>query len=235
MLEPILFGSKIFFLVLLFFFIIMIVRSLSRDLNRGAEPIGMPAKPVAPVAPQRASRAAPVPGVKAPAPAEPRPKAAAPAPVPGPLGAAAAGPLMAPVKPVTPAPDMEAHKDPEPVPEAPRQAPETDSSTREFDYLVTKLTPRLVVQRSKFLEDGKVFELKGGATIGRSPRSQIVLPDDYVSSTHARIFARKQFLFLEDLGSTNGTFIDGRRVEGEQQIKPGQEIVIGDTIFRYEE
>ncbi|MDO8736684.1 MAG: FHA domain-containing protein [Thermoleophilia bacterium] len=195
----------------------------------------MPAKPVAPVAPQRASRAAPVPGVKAPAPAEPRPKAAAPAPVPGPLGAAAAGPLMAPVKPVTPAPDMEAHKDPEPVPEAPRQAPETDSSTREFDYLVTKLTPRLVVQRSKFLEDGKVFELKGGATIGRSPRSQIVLPDDYVSSTHARIFARKQFLFLEDLGSTNGTFIDGRRVEGEQQIKPGQEIVIGDTIFRYEE
>jgi len=139
------------------------------------------------------------------------------------------------VIPVKPAAEKEVAKDDKASPVVAKPAPETDSSTREFDYLVTKLTPRLVVQHSKFLEDGKIFELKGGATIGRSPHSQIVLPDDYVSSTHARIFARRQFLFLEDLGSTNGTFIDGRRVDGEQQIKPGQEIVIGDTIFRYEE
>ncbi|MBI5870892.1 MAG: FHA domain-containing protein [Actinobacteria bacterium] len=197
----------------------------------------MPAKPAAPVAPPRASRAAPVPGVKAPAPVAPPPRAATPPPA-APVSVppvSAAGPVAPPVKPAAPVPGKDARKDREPAPETPRTAPETDSSTREFDYLVTKLTPRLVVQHSKFLEDGKVFELKGGATIGRSPRSQIVLPDDYVSSTHARIFARKQFLFLEDLGSTNGTFIDGRRIEGEQQIKPGQEIVIGDTIFRYEE
>ena len=111
--------------------------------------------------------------------------------------------------------------DRERAPERPAPAPEADSSTREFDYLVTKLKPRLVVQHSKVIDDGTVFELKGGATIGRSPRSQIVLPDDYVSSTHARIFARKQFLFLEDLGSTNGTFIDGRRVEGEHPDQAG--------------
>jgi len=227
MLEPILFGSKILFLVLLYLFIFMIVRRLSRDLTRGEEPIGMPSKPVAPVAAPRASRAAPVPGVGTPAPVAHPPQAAQPVP--------AAGPSAPRAKPVTPAPGMDARKDRERIPEAPKPAPETDSSTREFDYLVTKLTPRLVVQRSKFMEDGTVFELKGGATIGRSPRSQIVLPDDFVSSTHARIFARKQFLFLEDLGSTNGTFIDGRRIEGEHQIKPGQEIVIGGTIFRYEE
>lgn len=232
MLEPILFGSKILFLVLLYIFIFMIVRRLARDLSRGEEPIGMPAKPVAPVAPARASRAMPVPGASAPAPMPPKQPAVPPRPAPP---VAAAGPIAPPVKPVVPEPDKDAGSDKELVPEPPKAAPETDSSTREFDYLVTKLVPRLVVQRSKFLEDGKVFELKGGATIGRSPRSQIVLPDDYVSSTHARIFARKQFLFLEDLGSTNGTFIDGRRIEGEHQIKPGQEIVIGDTIFRYEE
>ncbi|MHB8792995.1 MAG: FHA domain-containing protein [Thermoleophilia bacterium] len=234
MLEPILFGSKILFLVLLYLFIFMIVRRLARDLNRGEEPIGMPSKPAAPVAPIRASRASPVPGVRTPA-----PKAAPPQAAPSAPPVTATGPVAPAVKPVTPIPGKDARKDSEPVPEAPKPAPktapETDSSTREFDYLVTKLTPRLVVQHSKFLEDGKIFELKGGATIGRSPRSQIVLPDDYVSSTHARIFARKQFLFLEDLGSTNGTFIDGRRIEGEHQIKPGQEIVIGDTIFRYEE
>jgi pSer/pThr/pTyr-binding forkhead associated (FHA) protein len=100
---------------------------------------------------------------------------------------------------------------------------------------VSQIQPRLVVLHSKVIPDGKIFKLKGGATIGRSPRSDIVLEDDYVSSTHARIFARRQFLYLEDLGSTNGTVIDGRRVEGEAQIKPGQEIVIGDTIFRFEE
>lgn len=227
MLEPILLGSKILFLVLLYLFIFMIVRRLSRDLNRGEEPIGMPSRPVAPVAPARASRAAPVPGVSSPAPAVPPSQAMKPVP--------ATGPLTPPAKPITPAAAMAARGDRERAPEAPKPAPEAESSTREFDYLVTKLVPRLVVQRSKFLEDGKVFELKGGATIGRSPRSQIVLPDDFVSSTHARIFARKQFLFLEDLGSTNGTFIEGRRIEGEHQIKPGQEIVIGGTIFRYEE
>ncbi len=108
-------------------------------------------------------------------------------------------------------------------------------NTSEFDFLTARIKPRLVVQHSKILEDGKTFRLKGGATIGRSPRSDIVLEDDYVSSTHARIFARRQFLFLEDLGSTNGTFVDGRRVDGEAQIRPGQDIVIGDTVFRYEE
>jgi len=207
MLEPILFGSKILFLVLLYFFIFMIVRRLSRDLRSGEEPIGMPAHP------------APAPRLAAPV------QAPAEAPATS-MEVPAAAP---PVTPVTAPP-----RDRQRVPEAATE-PEVDSSTREFDYLVNKLNPRLVVQHSKILEDGTVFVIKGGATIGRSPRSQIVLEDEFVSSTHARIFARKQFLYLEDLGSTNGTFIDGRRLEGERQIKPGQEIVIGDTIFRFEE
>lgn len=183
MLEPVLLGFKILFLLLLYLFIYRIVRSLGRDLAQSAGPAAMPAPAAAPRA--------------APAPARPR-AARTPAP---------AGPT-------------------EPV---------EVGSTREFDYLVSKLQPRLVVQHSKVIEDGKVFKLKGGATIGRSPGSDIVLPDEYVSQTHARIFVRKQFLFIEDIGSTNGTFVDGRRIEGEHQIKPGQEIVLGDTIFRYEE
>ena len=195
MLEPVLFGSKILFLLLLYLFIFMIVRRLSGDLGRGAEPIAMPLKPETPVA----------------------------APAPRPM------PAQTPA-PVTPPPRERAPLQPKPAPAEP-----VDSSTREFDYLVSKLRPRLVVQHSKVIDDGKVFQIKSGVTIGRSPRSQIALPDEYVSQTHARIFARRQFLFIEDLGSTNGTFIDGRRIEGEHQIKPGQEIVIGDTIFRYEE
>ncbi|MCL4472332.1 MAG: FHA domain-containing protein [Actinobacteria bacterium] len=213
MLEPVLFGSKILFLVLLYLFIFVIVRRLSRDLRRGEEPIGMPAR--------SAQAASPV-SAPPPAPSA-RPM---PAPAPAAPAASASGPA---VVPVARPPKRSRERAPEAAPKEP------DTSTREFDYLVTQLKPRLVVQHSKVVEDGQVFEVKGGATIGRSPRSQIVLPDDFVSSTHARIFARKQFLFLEDLGSTNGTFIDGRRIEGELQIKPGQEIVIGDTIFRFEE
>lgn len=215
MTEPILFGAKVFFLLLLYFFIFRIVRSLTKDLRLGAEPISMPARPAetAPVAPPPVpSSQLPLPGVQDTAVGlKVEPAAVAAAAAAG--GAPAAGRTR--------------------QPEARREEP--DAGTREFDYLYNQLKPRLVVQHSKVLEDGAVFELKGGATIGRSPASQIVLIDEYVSSTHARVFARKQFLFLEDLGSTNGTFIDGRRLEGESQIKPGQEIVIGDTIFRYEE
>ena len=210
MLEPVLFGAKVLFLVLLYFFIFRIVRGLAKDLSRGGEPISMPARPaVAATPPDQGSGMAPAPVASGPAPAI--------APEPMPMEQAAAMPARTA------------------RPEAGASRSETDSSTREFDYLYNKLKPRLVVQHSKVVDDGKIFEIKGGVTIGRSPASQISLPDEFVSSTHARIFARKQFFFLEDLGSTNGTYIDGRRIEGEHQIKPGQEIVIGDTIFRYEE
>ena len=149
-------------------------------------------------------------------------------PAPSPVRAA---PVAAAAMPPKPAPMVRGERRPE------RAGASEDEvgNTSEFDYLTAKIKPRLIVQHSKVVDSGKVYRLKGGATIGRSPRSDIVLDDSYVSSTHARIFSRRQFLFLEDLGSTNGTYVDGRRVSGDVQIKPGQEIVIGDTIFRYEE
>lgn len=186
MLEPILLGLKVLFLILLYLFIYRVVRSLARDLSGTAAA-------VPPAMPPRPAQTGPPPGAAAKPPATATPPAAGPS------------------------------------------APADVGKTGEFEYLVAKIQPRLVVQHSKVIDSGKVFKLKGGATIGRSSASDIVLPDDYVSQTHARVFARKQFLYIEDLGSTNGTFIDGRRIEGERQIKPGQEIVLGDTVFRYEE
>lgn len=188
MLEPILFGAKILFLLLLYLFIYRIVRSLARDLSRGAEPVS--------------------------------------------IGAGnAAAPSAPAARPPRPAPPS--REDRSPI--KPKAMPPDADTTGEFEYLVTQITPRLVVLQSKIIDSGAEFKLKKGTTIGRSPRSEIVLPDEFVSQTHARIFSRKQFMFIEDLGSTNGTIVDGRKIEGEHQIKPGQEIVIGDTIFRYEE
>jgi pSer/pThr/pTyr-binding forkhead associated (FHA) protein len=94
--------------------------------------------------------------------------------------------------------------------------------------------PRLVVEESPLLEPGTEFPLEGWVTIGRSPISDIVLDDSFVSSTHARLVPRGQLWFVEDLGSTNGTFVDGRETQ-EAQLKLDTRVRIGETTFLYEE
>jgi len=96
------------------------------------------------------------------------------------------------------------------------------------------IRPRLVVQESPVLAVGTEFPLEGWVTIGRSPVSDIVLDDSYVSSTHARVVPRGQLWYIEDLGSTNGTFVDGREVQ-EAQLKLDTHVRIGATTFLYEE
>ena len=81
---------------------------------------------------------------------------------------------------------------------------------------------------------GTEVKLEGWIMIGRSPASDLVLDDPFVSQTHARVVPRGQLHFVEDLGSTNGTFVNGREVV-EAQLLLDTEVRIGETIFRYEE
>jgi predicted component of type VI protein secretion system len=98
------------------------------------------------------------------------------------------------------------------------------------------LDPRLIVESSDGLEVGRVIALEGGMTIGRSEASGISIPDDqFVSHMHARIMRRGAYHFVEDLGSTNGTFLNDRRIEQDAQLKVHDELRIGQTILRYEE
>jgi hypothetical protein len=98
------------------------------------------------------------------------------------------------------------------------------------------LDPRLVVETSDSIEVGRVIALEGGMTIGRSEASGISIPDDqFVSHMHARIMRRGAYHFVEDLGSTNGTFLNDRRIEQDAQLKVHDELRIGRTILRYEE
>jgi len=62
-----------------------------------------------------------------------------------------------------------------------------------------------------------------------------VLDEQFVSSTHARFIPRGSFYYVEDLGSTNGTYVNEKRVSGEAQLKLDSRVRIGETIFRYEE
>jgi hypothetical protein len=95
--------------------------------------------------------------------------------------------------------------------------------------------PLLSVVAAMGYEPGTQFELGEGATLGRSPSADIRIDDPFASSAHARIFPRGQFMYIEDMGSTNGTYLNGRQLRTPQQLKVSDSIRIGDTEYRYEE
>ena len=96
------------------------------------------------------------------------------------------------------------------------------------------INPRLIVESSPIVPPGVMFPLQGWVTVGRAPTSDIVLDENYVSSTHARFVPRGQFYVVEDLGSTNGTFVNEKPVT-EAQLRFESRVRIGETVFRYEE
>ncbi|MCS6712076.1 FHA domain-containing protein [Brachybacterium sp. EF45031] len=65
--------------------------------------------------------------------------------------------------------------------------------------------------------------------IGRAPECTLVLDDDYASNRHARVYRQGEDWYVEDLGSTNGTMVSGRRIEGAVPFKPGAQVRIGRT------
>jgi len=74
---------------------------------------------------------------------------------------------------------------------------------------------------------GMTFVLHpGSTTVGRHPDSDIFLDDVTVSRHHCRFVATKEGLDLEDAGSTNGTYVNGKRVD-EARLGPGDEVLIG--------
>ena len=85
------------------------------------------------------------------------------------------------------------------------------------------INPRLVVEESPIVPPGVIFPLEGWITVGRAPTSDIVLDEQFVSSTHARLVPRGQFYYVEDLGSTNGTFVNEKASDGgaAQARQPG--------------
>ncbi len=98
-------------------------------------------------------------------------------------------------------------------------------------------TPELVVEDSDILAPETRFDLKDGATsVGRSSASDVVLKsDDYASGSHAQLTRHGGLIYVEDLGSTNGTFVNGRKTVGATPVRNGDSVRVGSTTFRYEE
>jgi hypothetical protein len=97
------------------------------------------------------------------------------------------------------------------------------------------VSPRLSVVAAMGHGAGTTFDVGDGATMGRSDGAEIRVDDPFASSAHARIFSRGEYMYLEDMGSTNGTYLNGRQVRSTERLKPADVIRIGDSEYRYEE
>lgn len=91
-------------------------------------------------------------------------------------------------------------------------------------------TPQLVVIEPAELF-GTVHPLETESSIGRAAGCQITLDDTYSSQIHARVFTRDGTWQVEDLGSTNGTWLNRQKVSGPMVIKPGDRLQIGNTVM----
>jgi hypothetical protein len=97
--------------------------------------------------------------------------------------------------------------------------------------------PRLVLVSPGHsgLETGAVFSLAGEMSVGRDPGNSIVISDPSVSARHARLARARGGWEVVDLGSTNGTAVNGRPVDGRGRVlAPGDQVVVGAVVLRFQ-
>jgi pSer/pThr/pTyr-binding forkhead associated (FHA) protein len=95
---------------------------------------------------------------------------------------------------------------------------------------------RLVVVASPMFDDGESFALDSHPlTVGRGDNNDVALQsDEYASGRHARFEPRRDGIWVEDIGSTNGTFVNGIRLTRERRLTAGDVVRIGETDLRFE-
>ena len=94
--------------------------------------------------------------------------------------------------------------------------------------------PRLVVERAPGHDSGMIYDLGGDVVLGRGDTAEIRLNDPFASSRHARVYEQGRILVIEDLGSTNGTYLNEELLDGPRPLHPGDRVRIGDSEFAFE-
>ncbi|HET8739534.1 MAG TPA: FHA domain-containing protein [Acidimicrobiia bacterium] len=89
---------------------------------------------------------------------------------------------------------------------------------------------RVVFVRSES-QQGREFEVNDVVVLGRSDETDVVLDDPYASEFHMRLVSQENGIMLHDLGSTNGTYVNGRRVSAPTELKRGDTIQVGKTVM----
>jgi len=202
------------------------------------------APPMPPVAQKPAfGQTLPVSGLP-PAVAVPPQSAAALPPAPPPPPAAPAhlqstGYFESPPKPAAPpappvaAPAPPAAAAPTPPPAAPPPPPQAAAPAARGSAVAAPQLAKFLV-RSGSMKGQRLLIKVPIVNIGRADYCDLVIPDDSVSSQHAKLTRREGIWVLTDLGSTNGTLVDGEKVEGEVPLAPGAFVRFGDVQLVFE-
>jgi hypothetical protein len=92
-------------------------------------------------------------------------------------------------------------------------------------------SPTELVAVESSSHSGRRYPLGDEITVGRAAGCQVTVDDTYVSQLHARVFTRDGQLFVEDLGSTNGTYLNRVKVAGPMVMQKGDRLQVGNTVL----
>jgi hypothetical protein len=99
---------------------------------------------------------------------------------------------------------------------------------------VAHRSPRLVVERAPGHDRGMIYDLDGEIALGRGERAEIRLEDPFASARHALIYEQGNIVVIEDLDSTNGTYLNEELLQTPRPLHPGDRVRIGDSEFSFE-
>jgi hypothetical protein len=116
----------------------------------------------------------------------------------------------------------------------PMDATGLHSASALHSYDISQHSPRLAVQRAPGHEPGMIYDLDGEIVLGRGDRAAIRLEDPFASSQHARIYEQAGIMAIEDMGSTNGTYLNEELLQSTRPLHPGDRVRIGDSEFAFE-
>ena len=96
---------------------------------------------------------------------------------------------------------------------------------------------RLVVEESPVLDEGDEFPLDSAPlTVGRGGQNDVAIEgDEFASARHVRFEPRRDGVWVQDLGSTNGTYVNGVRIDGARRLASGDVVRVGETDLRFEQ
>ncbi len=95
--------------------------------------------------------------------------------------------------------------------------------------------PRLVILESTAEKAGKVFPFTQEFIIGRDPENDMFLKDVFVSKQHCLIYKHGKKILIKDLGSSNGTFLNGEKIDKPEELRVGDKIRVSQTTFKFVE
>jgi FHA domain len=94
--------------------------------------------------------------------------------------------------------------------------------------------PRLLVERAPGHQPGMIYDLDGDIVLGRGDQAEIRLDDPFASARHARVYEQGNIVVIEDLDSTNGTYLNEELLQTPRPLHPGDRVRIGDSEFVFE-